>query len=220
MDLGGIPAEAWGGEVAVQVAVLVAVASCMAWLGTFLSLIPSLTECIFRWKGNVNLEESVPRTRDRNNVAVALILPFCLVVSRFRVWPPEASASLGDFAHLLAVIAAFLGFILLRWLMRACLRPRRLHIERYGCATRCGRNYFIITCTSLLTIVGALALLGAEPLSIKKFCTTYILIGYTFFLLRKTEILISFCSPFKAFLYLCALEFAPTGALIGAAMLL
>jgi hypothetical protein len=42
---------------------------------------------------------------------------------------------------------------------------------------------------------------------------------YLIFILRKTQILISSASFFAAFLYLCALELIPTGALAASAII-
>ncbi|MBQ9889677.1 MAG: DUF4271 domain-containing protein [Bacteroidales bacterium] len=200
--------------------VIITLLLCLLCMRNWLRLIPSLTECVFRAKGSANLEESVPLTRDRNSVARICILPFTLIASHFRLWDPKLTANLDDFWHFLAVLGAFLIYILIRAFMQWRCAPRRSPADRYGIACRSSRNYFII-CTSILLFgAGIFSLTDLPVLTIQRIFLLFLAVFYFFYLIRKTQILSTFCNPFTAFLYLCALEFLPTGALVAAAILL
>ena len=203
-----------------SLAVVITLLLCLLCMRNWLRLIPSLTECVFRAKGSANLEESIPLTRDRNSVAKMCILPFALIISHFRLWDPELIAPLDDFWHLLAVLGAFIIYILIRAFMQWRCTPRRSPADRYGIACRSFRNYFII-CTSILLFgAGIFSMTDLPLLTIQRIFLLFLAVSYFFYLIRKTQILSTFCNPFTAFLYLCALEFLPTGALVAAAILL
>ena len=58
-------------------------------LRRLVGIMPSLLACVIRWKESVNLEASVKLSRDRDDMALAMIVPFCLVAFRFRLYSPE-----------------------------------------------------------------------------------------------------------------------------------
>ena len=199
--------------------VVITLLLCLLCMRNWLRLIPSLTECVFRAKGSANLEESVPLTRDRNSVATICILPFTLLASHFRLWDPVLISHLNEFWHFLAVLGAFIIYLLIRAFMQWRCAPRRSAADRYGIACRSSKNYFIICTSLMLAGVGIMTLLGVSVPVIRKSCLMFLAVYYFFYLIRKTQILSTFCNPFTAFLYLCALEFLPTGALVAAAIL-
>ena len=48
-------------------------------LESLVEIFPSLVACMVRWKESVNLDASVQLGRSRDIIALAMILPFCLV---------------------------------------------------------------------------------------------------------------------------------------------
>lgn len=54
-------------------------------LRPILSIISPALESLFRWRGMLKIEENMPTVRDRNYVASMLIIPFCLIISRYNV---------------------------------------------------------------------------------------------------------------------------------------
>ena len=207
-------------DMAVSLSVMTTLLLCLLCMRNWLRLIPSMTECLLRAKGSANLEESVPLTRDRNSVATICILPFTLLASYFRLWEPRFTAHLDDFWYFIAALGAFVIYLLLRAFMQWRCAPRRSPADRYGIACRSTKNYFIICTSLMLAGVGILSLFNIPELTIRKFCLLFLAAFYLFHLIRKGQILSTFCNPFTAFLYLCALEFLPTGALVAVAILL
>ena len=68
---------------------------CLLLLRTFVEVFPSLMACLVRWKESVNLDASVMLSRDRDIMAIAMIMPFCLTAGRFYLYSPSWMAGFG-----------------------------------------------------------------------------------------------------------------------------
>ena len=180
---------------------------------------PSLMACLIRWKESVNLEASVKLKTDRDIIAFTMIIPFCLTAARFRLYDPGFMKGLGDTAYLGAIIGIFAAYIIIRVILDAIFLPPRKRKKGEGIAVRCSYSFFIIL-TFLLLAAGSIltfANVGEETVR----CTMLWISGltYTLFTIRKTQIFINSGSFFAAFLYLCTLEFLPTGLLIASGVI-
>ena len=69
-------------------------------LNTLIGVFPSLMACLVRWKESVNLDASVQLDRDRDFMALTMILPFCLIVFRFGLYMPDWMKGIGDNSRL------------------------------------------------------------------------------------------------------------------------
>ena len=58
-------------------------------LKSLLKITPSLLDCATRWKGNLDLEDSIQLCRSRNWIAAILFVPFCLLVYYNGLYSPE-----------------------------------------------------------------------------------------------------------------------------------
>ena len=65
-----------------------------------------------------------------------------------------------------------------------------------------------------------LSMFGMDAVIIRKLYWIELALFYGVFLIRKCQILSTFCNPFTTFLYLCALELLPTGLLAASAVFL
>ena len=198
---------------------LISVIIVITTLKKVVSIFPSLIACIIRWKESVNLEASVKLKRDRDIIAFTMIIPFCLTAARFRLYDPGFMKGLGDTAYLGAIIGTFAAYIIIRNILDAIFLPPRKRRKGEGIAIRCSYSFFIIL-TFLLLAAGSIltfANVGEETVR----CTMLWISGltYTLFTIRKTQIFINSGSFFAAFLYLCALEFLPTGLLIASGVI-
>ena len=68
---------------------------CLLLLRTFVEVFPSLMACLVRWKESVNLDASVMLSRDRDIMAIAMIMPFCLTAARFSMYTPSWTGQFG-----------------------------------------------------------------------------------------------------------------------------
>ncbi len=198
---------------------LISVLTNIILLGRMVNIFPSLMACTLRWKESVNLEASVKHSLDRDLLAVAMILPFCLVVERFRLYIPDFMAAFGPDLHLAATIGVFIVYLLIRTTVSKMIRPQKMQPKTYRTGGRASFTFFIILTIILLAMGGLMSFIGTEEAIIRNAMLCVSAFIYALFLLRKLQIFTSGGSFFTAFLYLCALEIFPTGVLVASAII-
>ena len=189
-------------------------------LRRLVNIYPSLLACLIRWKESVNLEMSVKLSRDRNILAAALIIPFCLTAFRFDMYSPSFLEGLNETVRLLITIGIFLVYILLRWGLTSICRSSKSRKPAYATSVAAARTFFIILSLLLLASGGIMSFVDVDYKVIKDAMIWVSGAIYLLFLLRKTQIFASSYNFFTVFLYLCALEIIPTGVLVTSAMIL
>ena len=190
----------------------------MVLLKRLINIFPSLMACTLRWKESINLEASVKHSLDRDMLAAAMIIPFCLAVEKFGLYSPEFMENMSQSIHLLVSIGIFLSYCTIRMLVSKLTRAQKINPKTYKTAGRASFTFFIILTLVLLLMGGILDFIDADPALIKSAMLCVSAFIYALFLLRKFQIFVSGCSFFTAFLYLCALEILPTGALVASAI--
>ncbi len=188
-------------------------------LKTLVGVFPSLLACLIRWKESVNLDASVQLGRDRDIMALTMALPFCLTVCRFNLYAPGWMEGFGEAGRLGMITGIFSAFILLRKLLEHILQPKKMNPKTYRTACKSAHTFFSILSLLLLAAGGAMSFFDASEEAIKTAMLWISATIYLLFLLRKSQIFISSCSFFATFLYLCALEIIPTGALVASAII-
>ena len=183
------------------------------------NVFPALMACTIRWKESVNLEASVKQSIDRDVLAAGMILPFCLVADRFGLYSPPWMMSMGADLNLVLIIAIFLAYFLIRTAVFRMIHPRKLNPKTYKTAGRAAFTFFILLGLTLILMGGTLSFLKIDKEIIRSAMLCVSGFIYALFLLRKFQIFNSGCSFFTAFLYLCALEFFPTGVLVASAII-
>ena len=198
---------------------LISILIVIIFLGRIVNLFPSLMACVIRWKESVNLEASIKHSLDRDMLALAMILPFCLTADRFGLYTPKFMSNLAPGLHLAVTIGVFIAFILIRTLLTKMLRSHKIPAKTYKTAEKAAFTFFIILTFILLAMGGVMTFLDSDESIITSAMLCVSAFIYLLFLIRKTQIFASGCSFFTAFLYLCALEFFPTGALVASAII-
>lgn len=191
----------------------------VALLKRLINIFPSLMACLFRWKENFNLHQSVKMSTDRNMLSFALVIPFCLTADRFALYQPEFMSGFNSVFRLLATIGIFLAYIGLRIACRYTFRLHSTSANTYKVANESARTYFVTGTLLLIATGGLLSVMNIPVTGIRNAMFWISGTIYMVFLLRKTQIFNSSCSLFTTFLYLCALEFLPTGVLIASAVI-
>ena len=192
---------------------------CLLLLRTFVEVFPSLMACLVRWKESVNLDASVMLSRDRDIMAIAMIMPFCLTAGRFSLYSPLWMGQFGADGRLGITIGIVTAYILLRKGLEHVFRSKKMNPKTYRTACKSSHTFFIILTLVAMAMGGTLSFLKVDPMGIRNAMLWVSAITYALFLLRKTQIFISSCSFFSGFLYLCALEILPTGALVASALI-
>ena len=203
-----------------KILALISLLIALLLLRTMVGVFPSLIACLWRWKESLNLDASVQLSRDRSITSLALIIPFCLTICRFRLYDPDLLSGCKDNARLALIIGIFIGWILLRTVLEHILRPKKGNVKVYDSARRASYTFFCILTFILMSTGGIMAFVDAGPISIQNAMLCISAVLYAVLILRKTQILLSSYSFFTGFLYLCALEIIPTGALIASAIVL
>ena len=188
-------------------------------LNRLTNIFPSLMACTIRWKESINLEASVKHSLDRDMIAAAMLLPFCLCVEKYGLYTPEFLEGLGAGLHLAAFIGIFIIYCILRVVLSKMLRPKGMNPKTYKTAGRASFTFFIILTLILLASGGILNFIDTDPTVVRSAMLCVSIGIYALFLLRKLQIFISGGSFFAAFLYLCALEIFPTGVLVASAII-
>jgi len=188
-------------------------------LRRLLNIFPSLLACLTRGKESLNLEASVKLSRDRDALALAMIVPFCLVAVMYRLYSPGFIEGFSENETVGIYFAVFLLYVLLRLLMTWLFRPHRMQQKVYSAAAKASSSFFIIGTLILLAMGGIMDLFNVQDSDVRSAMLWVSALIYAVFLLRKTQIFSTSCSVFVAFLYLCALEMIPTGILVVSAII-
>ena len=202
-----------------NISVLISLLVCLLMLRRFVGVFPSLMACIVRWKESVNLDAGATLSRDRDMMALAMILPFCLCAEKFSLYDPTWMGNLGPGGRLGAVIGIFTAYASVRKGLEYALRPKKMNPKTYRTAGKASYTFFILLTLMLMSTGGLLSFADVNPGIIRNAMLWVSAITYALFLLRKTQIFVSSCNFFSSFLYLCALEILPTGALVASALI-
>ena len=193
---------------------LISILFAIVTLKAMVSIFPSAIASAIRWKENLNMESSVKLARDRDICAMAMVLPFCLCVFRFRLYDPSFITQLPDGGRLWTIIGIFLFYILIRDITRRLARPHSIPQKTATAANKSANTFFILLTLVLLAFGSIASFAGMQSELIKSVMLWLSALVYGLYLIRKLQIFTSSCSFFAGFLYLCALEILPTGILV------
>ena len=191
----------------------------MLLLKRLVNILPSLLACLVRGKESFNLEASVKLSRDRDALALAMIIPFCLTAFRYRLYAPGFIEEMVPDASLGLYFGIFFAYLALRLVMEWLLRPQKMAKKTYATAGKAAHSFFVVFTLLLLATGGVLGILDVSEAGVRNVMLWISAAIYGLFLIRKLQIFSSSCSVFVAFLYLCALEMIPTGILVVSAII-
>lgn len=175
-----------------------------------------LTRCLSRWRWNLTAEASMQFSRERDILAMLSILPVTVLASRFGMLSPGFIGRLPVQWQSLALLGMVVSYVILRLICFLALGYRARRVSNYRAAHTATWNIFIMYALALMLSVGTLWFCGVDDAVIRTVGLAETLFFYVIAIGQKFQILGSSCNPFTTFLYLCALEFLPTGLLIAA----
>ena len=199
---------------------LISVLICITLLKRLVAIYQSLLACIIRWKESVNLEASVKLSNDRDRLAFSMFIPFCLVADATALYRPAFLEGLDENLRLAIIIGIFMAYFIVRVIAANFFRPKGRESKIYKIGDKSALTFFIILTLVLLAMGGTMSFIGLDSDIIRSAMLWVSAAIYAVALLRKFQIFASGCSIFTAFLYLCALEIFPTGALVASALIL
>jgi len=187
-------------------------------LSTFFRLAPTLFGSVTRKKLTMDLEHNISMARQRNNCALAALLPFILICNRYRLFDPSFMDCFSQEWSIAVTAGVFLLFLLLRYILSCLFRPRAGR-EISDASAHVSRNYFIMLCVLMTVSLGVLFVFKATDSVCKNIFLCECALFYALSAFRRGHILSQNCSGFSTFLYLCALEIVPLAILIAARVL-
>lgn len=219
--LGKVIADpAWGDVLVNKILAALAIVLFLIALPDLVRLFPSLLDCCFRTKACTDLEHSVNRARQRNTCSNLLLLPFCLLASRFQLYQSSFfNGSIPFQWKAPATIGVILAYLLLRLLFFFFFGPNTNRENAQG-AHHAGSNIFIVGSVLAFAIAGILSVTGLPDSVIRTVLLWETALFFFLTLIRCGQILAQYCTGFATFLYICALEIAPAAVIVCSAILL
>lgn len=188
-------------------------------LKLFVGVFPSLLACVTRVKESINIEASAKLSRDRNAAALLMAVPFILTIWRFRLYYPMFIHDCNDTFGLLITAGVIMAYFILRKALESVIGPSKRSDKTFQTACRASRTFLALLAILLISVGSLLTAVDVQEEAVRN-AMLWISAGiYLIFLLRKMQILLSSSSFFACFLYLCALEIIPTGALVASAII-
>lgn len=187
-------------------------------------LLPALTGCLTRSRGNLEVEHSISTARSRNHIARMLGLIFLVIADRYCIYDPSFIAPWNEvWLRLGELMAVAVAYLILRHTLHAVLLRighRRLHPETMTAVRRGFYNYFICFVLLALVSICILCIFNAEDVVCRNVIWAELALLWLVALIREGQILQSNFSVLTTILYLCGLEIIPTGALVASGLML
>lgn len=188
----------------------------MACLPGILDVMPMMLGSLIRNNPHIKLCESNNKSRHRDYAAMAMFLPVIMLSARYRLHPliPDTNPMIA----ILVSAAIWASYILLRWGLNIFLRGR-LSNEAWKVSATLPVTFFAVGSMTIFAILAVMGLAGA-PEDLRR--SVILWSGAVFYgisLIRRYQIFAHYRGYFSGFLYLCTLEFVPTGILVGGAAL-
>ena len=216
----GSQTPAWADYPADYIAVMVFAILMLISMKTLISLFPLLLDSASRWKGCITIDSSIRLKSDRNILGLIWLLPVVLVADRYSLFTAGILEKVNPQWHVFATAGVIAAWFLLRFLGYSLCSFRVKKPEAFRTAHKCLFNYVILLAAVLSLVTGIISITGLSDQCGRAVVLYCCIAFYLLALLRKAQILRTFCSQFRTFLYLCALEIIPTGALIAGNILL
>ena len=209
----------WSDVLTNRILAVVAVCLLILCLRNVFRLIPHLLYCYDRSRGAEALEHSLGTARMRNLLALANLLPFCLILDRFEVLRPAFWDSIPPVWSAPATVGLLSGFVLVRALCHLVLRPRRANREVAATLQHNLYNYLPAVLPLMLLTTAVVLFAGVDEEVARTLFRGEIAVAWGFSTLRSGQILGAHCAGFSTFLYLCALEILPAALLVAVVVL-
>ncbi len=210
----GSQALAWADYPADYILVMVFVILLLASFRTLMGLLPYLLDSVSRWKACISIDASIRLKSDRNLLGLIWLLPLALIADRYSLFSARILDTISPQWHVFATVGIILCWLFLRFLGYALCHVRTKKPETLKTAHKCIYNYIILFAAIMAVIVGIFSVSNPSDTICKQIVLYGAIAFYLLALLRESQTLGTFCSQFRTFLYLCALEIIPTGALI------
>ena len=212
--------QAWSSFPVNMVLVIIATLLMFLTIRIFLNIAPLLFDSLSRWKACVNIDASVQTKNDRNTLGIIATLPLALVADRYGFLSAGILDRIPDEWSSLVTLGIIILWLILRFICFYFCSLQTTRQETFRTAHKSFFNYWILAALLITLTAGVISFTNIPDTAGRTILLYELVVMYLIALLRKSQILLSYCGPLTTFLYLCALEFIPTGALIAGCVLL
>lgn len=210
----------WSGMLSVRVLVVLCVVAFLLFAPDIIFIFPFIFDCVTRSKASASLEHSISTARVRDEVAVLMSVPFCLIADRFELYSPSFMDAVRPDLTVFCVMGVMLAYLLVRSFCFVVFRPLRQSAESLSTIRHIPYNFFIALVAVMLVTVAALGVFHVQDSLIKTVLLWETALFYLLSVYNIFHFLSLKCNIVATFLYLCALEFLPTGLLIASEFVL
>ena len=211
----------WGELLPNRIGIVISIVLVLLNLKDIIRLFPTLVYALDRVRGSIALEYNVSKARMRNDIALVLALPFCLLLDRYALYRPQFWVWISPAWSSLATIGAVLAFIALRRLCHLAVHIPRLGQDSDSALVHSLYNFFIALCFVILPLVGILSVFSLNDSTIRLVILSGTGLAYLLSLTGEVKIFLNAGhSALRTILYLCALEILPAAAVVASAVLL
>lgn len=214
------PELAWADYPANSVTVIVFTLVVLLTLRRLLDLLPLLLDSFSRWRGCMTIDSSVRLKSDRNLLGYISILPIALVADRYGIFTAAFLGYVPAEWHIFATLGMIIVWMLLRHFFYMLCSARTRRAETFRTAHTSLLNFLILMAGTMIITAGIISFTNISDSAGRMILIYEAGFFYLVGVIRERQILGSFCSQIQTFLYLCALEILPTGALVAGNILL
>lgn len=208
----------WSDYLCNRVLILLAIVWLLIRISEMSKIVPQILFSISRARGSAGFEYNMSLARMRNIFTLSAVLPFCLVASRFDLYPASFIEAISPEWRTLALIVIMMAYALIRSLCFRLIRLRKLDNSYKAAIARGSYGFLIFLVVVMLLSVAILMFIRLPDNTISTVLHIEILLFYTLSILRSAQILHLSYRALPSFLYLCALEFLPAAMLIASAV--
>lgn len=186
----------------------------LIFLGTFLRLMPPLVNGMIRWKGNLELEDSLQLSNSRNIIAAILYIPLVMIFYLFGIFRPAFLDSVPTLWQFPLVVGIFLFYLLLRFFLNWQIELQNFSSKTFTAANNSFFNFTILLFIELFIVVIFMKPFTNDDDVTRIVLTIVFFASYGLYVYRRGQIFASACRPLTTILYLCTLEIIPTGMMV------
>ena len=220
----GMPVEStvFAADGVTEILTAVCVLAFILSIRRLVNVLQSMLSCLFRWKEAFNLEYNIKLCRDRNIIFYILLLPFCLLVTRYGIYSPEfmTETGTGNAVRLVFFAGIFVIYLLIKRVLGLIFRSDDIDSTAYTAAKRLFLTFFSTAVLCCLALAGILSYTSISDNTVRLVLTYTLSFFYLLLVFRKSQIFSHYCSVLSTILYLCTLEILPTGLLVASAIFL
>ncbi len=200
--------------------ILLMVATLISFISmkSLLQFAPRILFAMDRTSVTVSLEQNYNLARVRTRLALAAVLPLCLIADYCKFYRPSWWAFIPSEWSALATIGVFFCYFIVRRICSALFLSGKISHNKALAIRRSPYSFFLFAVILISFSMILVRIMALSAQTIRIVLLAEISIAYLSSLIRIASVLKQSCKGFSTFLYLCTLELLPTSILVVSAL--